>query len=97
LATQYGFDRQVGWKPPMLVGLERRDGGILLELDTEVGDPEEGTIEGFAIAGDDRRFHPADVTYHQTGEDSRGKPRLDRKRLVLTSPLVPEPVHFRYA
>ena len=45
----------------------------------------------------DRRFQPADVAYLQIGEDDRGRPRFDRKQLVLTSPLVAEPVHFRYA
>ena len=28
---------------------------------------------------------------------SRGQPRYDRKQLVLFSPLVSEPIHFRYA
>ena len=69
----------------------------MLRLDADVMDPMDGAIEGFAIAGEDRRFHPATATYLQVGEDDRGRPRLDRKQLALTSPLVPEPVHFRYA
>lgn len=97
LATQYGFERELAWKPPRLVQTEARDGALLLRLDTEVGDPEEGAIEGFAIAGADRRFQPADVDYLQVGEDDRGQPRYDRQQLVLTSPLVAEPLHFRYA
>ena len=35
IATQYGYDRQVHWKPPMLFGMERRDGELLLTLDFE--------------------------------------------------------------
>ncbi len=97
LATEYGFNRQVLWKPPMLVGMELRDGAVVLTLDTEVGDPEEGAIEGFAIAGDDRRFHPATVAYAELGKNDRGQPQYDRKQLVLTSIMVPDPVHFRYA
>ncbi len=97
LATQYGFDRQVQWKPPMLVGTEKRDGGLLLRLDTDVSDPEDGAIQGFAIAGVDRKFHPADVAYAEKGKDNRGRIQYDRKQLVLTSPMVPEPIHFRYA
>jgi len=96
LATQYGFDRQVEWKPPMLTGVERREGGLLLKLDGEVGDPEDGAIEGFAVAGDDRKFHPADVAYLEKGKDARGQMQYDRKQLVLTSPMVSEPTHFRY-
>lgn len=96
LATQYGFDGKVEWKPPMLVSMERSGNFILLTLDREVGDPEEGRIEGFSIAGADRRFHPADVAYFETKKDGNNRAEVDRKRLVLTSPMVPEPIHFRY-
>ena len=97
LATQYGFEREVQWKPPMLVSLERRDGSLLLRLDTDVSDPEDGAIQGFAIAGEDRKFHPADVVYAEKGTDDRGRLQYDRKQLVLTSSMVPNPIHFRYA
>lgn len=97
LATQYGFASQLEWKPPMLTGMEPRDGALLLKLDTEVGDPEEGAIEGFAIAGEDRKFHPADVAYAEKGKDDRGRMQYDRKQLLLRSPMVPQPIHFRYA
>ncbi|MDC0308423.1 hypothetical protein OAL44_04725, partial [Planctomycetaceae bacterium] len=97
LATQYGFDRQVQWKPPMLVDMEKNDGTILLKLDTEVSDPQDSTIQGFAIAGADRKFHPAEVAYAEKGKDGRGRMQYDRRQLVLTSRMVPEPVHFRYA
>ena len=97
LATQYGFDRDVQWKPPMLVEMGWQDGSLLLKLDTDVSDPQDGAIQGFAIAGEDRRFHPADVAYAEKGKDGRGRIQYDRKQLVLTSPMVPEPIHFRYA
>lgn len=97
LATQYGFAGELDWKPPMLVGMTVREDALVLQLDTPVGDPEDGAIEGFAIAGADRRFHPADVTYAEVGKDERGQPRFDQKQLVLRSPLVPAPQHFRYA
>lgn len=96
LATQYGFDRQVEWKPPMLLEMEKRDGALLLKIDAEVGDPEDGAIQGFAIAGEDRRFHPADVAYAEKGKDARGQIQYDRKQIMLTSPMVPAPIHFRY-
>lgn len=96
LATQYGFHRELAWTPPKLLGVERNADALVLALDTEVGDPQDGAIQGFAIAGEDRRFQPAEVAYLEIGKDERGQPRLDRKRLVLTSPLVAAPVHFRY-
>ncbi|MFT5104500.1 MAG: sialate O-acetylesterase [Pseudoalteromonas tetraodonis] len=97
LATQYGFEKQIQWKPPILLGMERVDGTLVLELDSDVGDPQDGAIEGFAIAGEDRRFQPVTASYSITGKDDRGRPKLNRKKLVLSSPLVAEPVHFRYA
>lgn len=97
LATQYGFEKQIEWKPPMLIGMEIRDGALLLKIDAEVGDPEDGAIQGFAIAGADRRFHPADVAYAEKGKDDRGRVQYDRKQLMLTSPMVAKPIHFRYA
>ena len=97
LATQYGFAREIAWLPPMLLGMEPKEGALLLKLDTEVSDPEDGEITGFAIAGADRRFQPAHAAYLEVGKDDRGAPRVDRRQLVLTSPLVPKPEHFRYA
>lgn len=97
LATEYGFGRELRWKPPMLVSMQAREGSLLLQLDADVMDPEDGAIQGFAIAGDDRCFHPADAAYLEIGKDGRGRPRFDRKQLVLTSPLVASPKHFRYA
>jgi sialate O-acetylesterase len=97
LATQYGFEREVEWKPPMFQGMEIRGDTLLLKFDREVGDPEEGAIEGFAIADKDRRFHPAQVKYLEIGKDAQNRPQYDRKQLVLSSLLVPQPVHYRYA
>ncbi|PQO46765.1 sialate O-acetylesterase [Blastopirellula marina] len=97
LATQYGFDRDVEWKPPMLVGMETTDGTVVLKFDAEVGDPQDGEITGFAIAGKDRKFQPAGAVYAEKGKDDRGRIQYDRKQLVLSSPLVAQPIHFRYA
>lgn len=97
LATQYGFDRQVSWKPPMLTGMEVKDGSLVLSFDTTVMDPEDGPILGFAIAGEAREYHPATATYAEKGKDSRGRMQYDKTKLVLTSLMVPKPIHFRYA
>ncbi len=97
LATQYGFERQIEWKPPFITAMQTGGGRIVLEFDGDVGDPEDGAMEGFAISGNDGRFQPADAEYLEEGKDDRGRPRHNRKKLVLSSPLVPEPVHYRYA
>lgn len=96
LATQYGFDRQLHWQPPRLMKMEVNEGHLLLTLDRHVSDPQDGAIVGFAVAGKDRRFHPADVAYLEKGKDNRGRTQLDRKKLILTSPMVEQPIHFRY-
>ena len=81
----------------MLVDMQISDNELRLKLDMEVGDPEEGVIEGFAIAGEDRKFHPAIVAYAVKGEDNRGRPQYDRRQLILTSSMVRKPTQFRYA
>jgi sialate O-acetylesterase len=98
LATQYGFDRQIRWKPPICKEMEVEDGRIVLHMDEPVAAVDDGgPIKGFAIAGKDRRFHPADAIHLVTGKDQRGRPRKDMKAVVLSSPMVPKPVHYRYA
>ncbi|MEM1453074.1 MAG: hypothetical protein AAGI22_28495, partial [Planctomycetota bacterium] len=97
LSTVYGAGRSLPWKPPALLSMTSEGGALVLKLDADVGDPEDGAIEGFVIAGEDRRFQIADVEYVQIGVDDRGRPRFDKKQLRLTSPLVPAPIHFRYA
>lgn len=97
LATQYGVG-SVKWKPPILQTMEVADGSLVLTLD-EAADAidDGGPIVGFAVAGEDRNFHPATAEHFVTGKDDRGRPKTDKRRLVLTSPMVPQPVHFRYA
>ena len=97
LATQYGFEQEVLWKPPMLQEMERVDGTLVLKFDSDVGDPEDGAIHGFAIAGEDRRFQPVTAVHVTEGKDNRGRPKINRKKLVLASPLVSDPLHYRYA
>ena len=41
--------------------------------------------------------NPAQATHLVTGKDDRGRPKTDNKMLVLQSPMVPNPVHYRYA
>ena len=97
LATQYGISG-LKWKPPMVENMEVSDGQIVLTLDEAADAVDDGgPVVGFAIAGEDRQFHPATAAHFVTGQDDRGRPRKDTRRLVLQSPMVPQPVHFRYA
>ncbi len=75
-------------------------GSIRLTMSTEVKtrDDSDGKLLGFAIAGEDRRFYPADVDWLADGaKDNRNRPQYDRSILVLSNRFVPEPVHYRYA
>lgn len=54
-------------------------------------------MKGFAIAGADASFQMAKAAHLQTGVDNRNRPQYDKSVVVLTSPLVPEPIHYRYA
>ena len=96
LATQYGFEREIKWKPPMLKEMKVEDGKIILHMDTQVRSLEDGPMEGFAIAGEDRKFQPAEAEWLVTGRDKHNRPQHDRKAVVLSSPHVPNPIHFRY-
>jgi len=61
-------------------------------------DESEDKLAGFAIAGKDRRFHPADVNWYTDGtKDSQNRLQYKRDILVLSSPFVAEPVAYRYA
>ena len=98
LATQYGFSKQVRWKPPLLESMDARDGKLILHLDSPVAAPDHGReIVGFAIAGKDRRFQPAQAEWLIKGRDRNNRPQHNRRVLVLSSSLVPKPIHFRYA
>lgn len=98
LATQYGFERSIRWKPPIVLGMQIENGQIHIQLDEPASAVDDGgPILGFAIAGENRVFHPATAEHLITGTNDRGQAQTDKKVLVLSSPMVPDPVHFRYA
>lgn len=98
LATEYGFQREIRWKPPMVTGMKVEEGRILLQMDEPTaGVDDGGPMKGMAIAGQDRKFHPADINHLVTGKDGRGQPQKDMQVLVLSSTMVPNPIHYRYA
>ncbi len=97
LATQYGF-KQLQWKPPMVKEMKVEEGQIVLQMDETVNNVDDGgPIEGFAIAGEDKKFQPAEAAFRVTGKDAKGKGQEDKTAIVLKSALVPKPAHYRYA
>jgi len=104
LVTQYelltGRGSEERWLPPAIEKVEAVDGTIRLTLSTNVAtaDDADGEMLGFAIAGEDRRFHPATISYYTDGKrDNRNRLQYKKHMLVLRSPMVPTPVHYRYA
>lgn len=96
LATQYGA-KDIRWLPPTISEVTAQNGALHLKLESPAAPYNDGPILGFAIAGKDGKFQPATADYLVTGKDARNQPQYNRNVLVLTSPLVPEPVHFRHA
>ncbi len=102
LATQYGAFKGSNpdefWLPPTIQEVRKVDHALHITLNAEVRmkDESEDRMNGFAIAGKDRRFFPAIVEWlTETGRDN--KPKEVKNVLVLSSPLVPEPEFYRYA
>ena len=98
LLTGRGADEH--WLPPAITEVTVADGNIRLALSTSVRtkDDSDGKLLGFAIAGADRRFYPAEIDWYTDGaRDSRNRLQYKRHMLVLSSPVVSEPKHYRYA
>ena len=95
-----GRDAEEYWLPPSIKEVKIAKGTIMLTMSAAVKMKDESTdnMEGFAIAGKDRRFYPADVNWYTDGtKDNRNRPVYSRDILILSSPFVPEPAHYRYA
>ncbi len=97
LVSQYGKGNGLHWLPPTIKKMQAEDGAIELTFSEAVGDNSDGTgLSGFAIAGEDMKFQPAEVMHKVIGKSGR-KVQYDKTVLVLKSPLVEKPVHYRYA
>ncbi len=104
LVSQYdilkGRDADQYWLAPSIEDVKTGDGQIRLTMSTPIQtrDDSDGKMMGFAIAGKDRRFYPADIQWYTDGSvDNRNQPKYQRNILVLSSSFVPEPIHFRHA
>ncbi len=102
LATQYGAFKGNGaddyWLPPSIKEVKVVDHTLRLTMSTDVfkKDDSEPEMNGFAIAGNDRRFYPAEVRWlTEVGKDNTSK--TTKSILVLSSPYVLEPTQYRYA
>jgi sialate O-acetylesterase len=96
MVTQYGVS-SVSWKPSMVTKVEPKDNTLILNFDSDMASVNNEAIVGFSIAGKDGKFQPAKAEYLVTGKDSNGQPQITWKALVLSHPLVPNPIHFRFA
>lgn len=104
LATQYGMfkgnEAEDIWLPPSIKEVKVVDHTLQLTMSTAIKmkDESEDKMNGFAIAGKDRRFFPAEINWFTDGtKDNRNQPVTARNILVLSSPFVSEPAHYRYA
>jgi sialate O-acetylesterase len=84
LARYYG--KSIPYQGPAFLSLGHLPGALRIRFDhTEGGLVAKGGKPGeFSIAGKDRKWHWADA-------------RIDGSSVVLSSPMVPEPVAARYA
>jgi sialate O-acetylesterase len=97
LATEYDLAKELKWEPTRVEEVIPEPGRLLLKLTGQVIAFNDGPLKGFAVAGDDKKFQPATAEYLVTGKDARGRDQTDRKVIVLTSPLVENPTHYRFA
>lgn len=104
LVSQYGIlkgrDADQYWLAPMVKEVKVENGTIQLKMSTivQTKDDSDGKMMGFAIAGKDRRFYPAKVDWYTDGSrDNRNRLIYKRDVLVLSSPFVDKPVHYRHA
>lgn len=93
-------DAEQFWLPPTIEKMEIQEDKIRLAISAPITtrDDSDGKLLGFAIAGEDRRFYPADVVHGSDGKlDAQNKPIVNRRTLLLSSPHVPKPLHYRHA
>ena len=98
LNTQYGFER-IGWKPVACTESQGKGDHFILTFDDSITVVDGRPIVGFAIAGEDRHFVPANAVLAPVNEDDEENDEVRRhdNKLKIWSPLVKEPVAVRYA
>jgi sialate O-acetylesterase len=79
------YFNEIEYSGPLYGGMQIEDGKARLNMSHADGlrARDDGAIMGFALAGEDRKFHWADAT-------------IEADHIVITSPKVPNPVAVRY-
>lgn len=89
-ALALAYDRQIEYQSPRYVSHETDGGRIIVHIsNAELGlhcTAPDGAIPGFEVAGEDRRFYPAQAALIHRPEEV----------LAVSSPQVPHPVAVRY-
>jgi sialate O-acetylesterase len=100
LNTQYGYE-QIGWKPVACIKSESKGDYFILTFDGRINVVDGRPMVGFAIAGEDRHFVPANAVFAPVNENRNDEEddEVERhdKKLKIWSPLVKKPVAVRYA
>lgn len=92
LKTVYGND-DIVWESAELLSADIKGNSIVLTFDKPVQPDDFGSeIEGFSIADETGIFYMADATASPTKDKS-----MQNKQIVVSSPLVKNPVAVRYA
>jgi sialate O-acetylesterase len=98
LGSVYG--KKIRWASASVVSSERVDDTIVVTFDKKVMPHNMAVIPvGFSIAGEDGKFYRAYSRYPVTkdvGIWNTANKSYDAKKVIVWSPLVPEPVAVRY-
>lgn len=100
LATQYKLMKDNVWQPAEVLEVTKDEASIRLKMSTNMkrSDDSEDRMLGFAVAGEDRIFYPVEAKFNVVPDPKDNKKfREERNILVLTSPFVSKPIHYRYA
>jgi sialate O-acetylesterase len=87
------YDKKAHWEEAKLVSVKTEGDEMILTFDKRVHPYDQSPIiEGFALAGEDGKYYKAHARHSGAGDFWTAT-----KTVHVWSPLVPKPVHFRYA
>lgn len=95
LTTQYGYE--LGWEPTLVVDHRIEGREMIIQFNKPVQTQDGRPMEGFALAGKDQHFYPAEARYLVTGQDERGRDQFDQSQVIVSCNKVKKPVAVRYA
>ena len=95
LHTQYNLE--MGWEPAECIAKDKISGRIILTFNKDIKTSDDRPFDGFAIAGKDGHFFPAQANYFVKEKDKAGNDIQDKTKLVIWNELVQEPEEVRYA